>query len=378
MIRAEGAAPIIKDGSAYPYQSWTGALREYDARTHQWFLFAPLWHTAQAAKAILIAQQWNALDEFRPAVQTMIDFVMNGAVRENQAETEGLLRGHEGDSTWCNTSCALEALDGLMVYESLSSDPRAAKIIDQSLSWISRKAYLAGKGLFLDNYNPVTGECTSLDWTLRCGHPGRPLLDGAVFLRQAIRTGDPCYETIFLETAGRLLKEENPPGNWIQFPPCHAEKGIIHPRHAYWWGEPMVAAWQRTGDDRFLACARRAADWYVKAIRLDGGLFRATSLDFRTPSFGQEMSGALAAACLWLSLCEAGKGDEYAESICLVLRFARELQFLTTEDSNLRGAILETIHPPDGTDRPPFAIRDLGTIFYVQALSRALHLRLLS
>ena len=41
-------------------------------------------------------------------------------------------------------------------------------------------------------------------------------------------------------------------------------------------------------------------------------------------------------------------------------------------DPNLKGAILEKVLPPDGTDRLPYHLRDLGTTFFVQAASRSL------
>ena len=34
-------------------------------------------------------------------------------------------------------------------------------------------------------------------------------------------------------------------------------------------------------------------------------------------------------------------------------------------DPNLRGAVLEKVLPPDGTDRLPYRVRDLGTIFFL-------------
>jgi len=46
-----------------------------------------------------------------------------------------------------------------------------------------------------------------------------------------------------------------------------------------------------------------------------------------------------------------------------------KMQFTNPEDPNLKGAILEKVLPPDGTDRSPYHIRDLGTIFFIQAAS---------
>ena len=39
----------------------------------------------------------------------------------------------------------------------------------------------------------------------------------------------------------------------------------------------MLDLYHETGDERFFAAFRRAADWYREAIRTDGGLFRDTT-----------------------------------------------------------------------------------------------------
>jgi hypothetical protein len=54
------------------------------------------------------------------------------------------------------------------------------------------------------------------------------------------------------------------------------------------------------------------------------------------------------------------------------LGFCMKMQFTNTADPNLPGCILEKIKPPDGTDASPYHIRDLGTIFFVQAAAQTL------
>lgn len=43
-------------------------------------------------------------------------------------------------------------------------------------------------------------------------------------------------------------------------------------------------------------------------------------------------------------------------------------------DEYLKGTILERVLAPDGTDRNPYYIRDLGSIFFVQACANFLQL----
>src|SRR5262249_55346184 len=112
---------------------------------------------------------------------------------------------------------------------------------------------------------------------------------------------------------------------------------------------------------------RRSAQWYVQATRHDGGLFRDTGPDFRTPSFGHATSGAAGAIILWAELIREFGDQQWVEPLRRSLDFCRSVQFTDAKDLNLQGAILEKILPPDGTDAPGWYLRDLGTFFYVQA-----------
>jgi hypothetical protein len=145
------------------------------------------------------------------------------------------------------------------------------------------------------------------------------------------------------------------------------EKSRIQPRHAFWWGMPMILVWQESGDSRYLECARRAADWYVHAQRHDGGLLRNTYLDFDTDSFGHETSGIACAAIFWQKMQQATGTNDYDGPTQLALDYCQKVQFAHPADENLRGAILSKVLPPDGSDCSPYHLRDLGTIFFVQA-----------
>jgi len=75
------------------------------------------------------------------------------------------------------------------------------------------------------------------------------------------------------------------------------------------------------------------------------------------------------AMILWLELDRALGKPQFREPFELGLRHCLAMQFRNVQDDNLRGCILEKVLSPDGTDRSPYYIRDLGTIFFVQALS---------
>jgi hypothetical protein len=204
-------------------------------------------------------------------------------------------------------------------------------------------------------------------------YDGRPLLDDGVFLRGFQAGGPESHRKIFFETAERLLREEAPAGNWIHIAPANVHEGTLHPRHAYWWGYPMQMACRESKDQKFLDCAVRAGRWYVRAQRRDGALFRETFSDFSTPAFNHENSGIFCACKMWTGLFELTGDPEWIAPLVRSIRFGLSAQFRNPTDPNLRGAILEKVLPPDGTDRPPYYLRDLGTTFFIQAVATLLN-----
>jgi hypothetical protein len=239
---------------------------------------------------------------------------------------------------------------------------------------VAKKACLSGEGLIQDVYDPAARQIIEVpQWVEgKLSARGRPLLDDAVFLTGYERSGEESFRTLFFEIADRLLATEAPPGNWIGFGPCDPQAGNIHPRQAYWWGKPMIRAWQVDKNEKYLACARRATDWYRQALRADGGIIRNTYRDFNTDSFGHATSGTACAAILFQEFAAATGSDDYREPAERALRFCMSMQMRTPRDSNLTGVILEKVLSPDGTDRNPYYVRDLGTIFFIQAAAAAL------
>ncbi|OHB53290.1 MAG: hypothetical protein A2Y12_15695 [Planctomycetes bacterium GWF2_42_9] len=362
----------------YKYSNWTGAIREYNAQTRSWYVFGPIWHTGQAIKSLVMAYKILKQQYILDAAEKCCRFILNATIQDTDEDDFGMIDAREnGEPEVSATSCMLEALDGLISLAELTNNNKYWQVVINCLEWTQKKLFLQDEGLFLDNYNIETHTAYSSPNTLLHGVPGRPLIDDAVFLKGYQRTKNLKFREVFYATAQRLLDEEYPEGNWIKFPPCDQVGGFLHPRQAYWWGRPMIMAWLDSGESVYLKCALRSANWYKKAQRLDGGIFRMTNLEFNTPSYGQATSGILSAACLWNDLIMAGYRDDYIEPLRQAIRFGHKMQFKKTSDSNLTGSILEKVLEPDGSDNPPFLIRDLGTIFYIQALSLAIGNKLL-
>jgi hypothetical protein len=352
------------------HHNWRGAIRgEYSVAERQWGFFCPIWHTGQAVKALVAAYRVTGEKQLLASARSGASFIGS---EQNQTEGDddfGLIHAYEDFGDKINVSAILETLDGLFALADATGEQCYEKWALDALHWIARKAYLPGEGEVRDVYDPAAHCIVEVpSWTAgKLSQRGRPLLDDAVFLTGFERSGEESLRRIFFEIAERLLATEAPPGNWIGFGPCDPQAGNIHPRHAYWWGKPMLRAWQSSGDEKYLHCARRAADWYVQALRTDGGIIRNTYRDFNTDSFGHATSGTACAAILFQEYSAATGTNDYAEPTQRALNFCQTMQLHSPRDPNLTGVILEKVLPPDGTDRHPYYVRDLGTIFFVQA-----------
>ncbi len=359
-----------KNSHGLQHKHWKGALRgEYRAADRQWDFFCPIWHTGQAIKALVLASRALKDGKLVDAARFSADFIGAERVSDKSHPHYGLIFGFEDRGDQVNTSAVLECVDGLLLLSDETGDPRYAEWALSAAAWVARNAYL-GDGLFRDAFEVRTWKYVAPPW--KTDKPGRPLFDDAILLKNYQRTKNAEHRKLFFATADRLLKDEEPAGNWINYVPCNAKTGSIHPRHAFWWGRPMIAAWHESKDRKYLECARRAGEWYLHAMRTDGGLFRGTLRDFRTPSFGHENSGISCASILWLELYKETGEERWMAAIRKALRFCMSLQFRDTQDPNLKGAILERVNAPNGSDRSPYHLRDLGTIFFTQAASSLL------
>ncbi len=349
--------------------SWKGAIKgEYNAADKKWSFFCPIWHSGQAVKALIRGHQILGGEKFLDAARLSAQFIANNQVMDKDDDEFGLIYACEDFFDKVNTAAVLECLDGLIELTTFDDSKDYWPNIIAAAQWCARKAY-NGNGLLHDFYD--FKEKTFLE---RSGHnkDGRPLIDDSVFLKVYKKNKDEAFRKIFFEIAERLLSEEYPSGNWIKYGPSNPDVGFIHPRHAYWWGLPMLDAYVESGEVKYLECAKRAAEWYKKAQRKDGGLFRKTYIDFSSESFGHATSGIACAMVLWKKLDKLTGQNDCADAYNMAAKFCLDMQFVNPTDPNLKGAVLEKILPPDGTDRSPYYVRALGTIFFIQGISEAL------
>ncbi|MHA1683561.1 MAG: hypothetical protein ACTSUE_21665 [Promethearchaeota archaeon] len=366
---------IEKNSKNHCHEYWRGAIRgEYRVSTKTWGFFCPCWHTGQAVKALVMGLELDTTQKkgkYLDAAREGANFLLKNQIWDEGNDDHGLILAYEDYGHLVNISAILESCDGLFHLADYTGDANLEERAIAALDITSRKWYLKGKGLFVDAYDPVEGVvknfCSGIDG-------GRPLADDYIFLKawRRWKTKD-VFKTVFLETIKKLVETEDPPGNWLSYAPASIGGGHIHPRHAYWWGAiPFMEAFKETGIQEYLDIAWRSADWYKKAIRRDGGLFRNTYVDFNTDSFGHATSGVACAVLAWLKMKEVTGTRKYDPLIAKCLNYCMMMQFRAPADENLRGSILEKVLPPDGTDGNPYHVRDLGTIFFIQAASKYL------
>ena len=351
--------PVGSRGKAMALKSWNGSIRgEYLSTRGSWDSFCPLWHTGQAVKALVMQQ------EIEKAI-VCADFILANQITEG--DDKGLLLAFEDHPELVNTSAVMEALDGLFLLAEKSGRKEYLQCAVDALDWTARKMWNPETKKFRGTYHVQSGRCV-FDHP---ASPERPLLDDAVFLKGWMATGREDFRQIALDAADMLLCEEAPAGNWLCYIPCVTAEGLIHPRQAYWWGKPMLDLFEATQDERYLECFKRAAMWYKSALRLDGGLFRHTGVDFNTWSSGHSASGSACAALVLADYRRFFKDESVTPFIEKALAFCVSMQFNCPETPDLHGAILEKILPPDGSPQIPWQLRDLGTIFFLQAAASA-------
>ena len=371
--REESLPPCSRSGRML-HKTWKGAFKgEYTARSKEWEMFCPIWHTGQGVAALADGYLLTGKTEYLDSAKMGAEFILRERYSDPNHKHYGLIWGIEDYDDCLNTSATMECQKGLWALLKLTNDERYSQAIINQCAWIKKYAYLGG-GHMYDHFCLSNDTMWEHDRQLNGapvdGKParaGRPLAEDAVFLKAYQISGDESFKKIFYETVDYLCENEYPEGTWAQYPPCYIKSGKVHPRHSYWWGLPMYYAYLDSGDEKYYECMKRCGEWYLKGVRRDGGHFRGTYTDFSTDSFGHETSGALCASILWEHLHKLDKDPKWHEAAARSLNFAMGVQFIEPEDKNLKGAILEKVLHPEGSDSSPYHLRDLGTIFFVQA-----------
>jgi uncharacterized protein YyaL (SSP411 family) len=346
------------------HKHWRGALRgEYRTAERKWDFSCPMSHTGQALKALVMASRAIEDEQYVAAARAAAEFIGAERNTDRRSKNFGLIYAYQYKAEEVSTEALLETVDGLFALAEASGDHKYSEWGLDAAFWVVRNAYV-NEGLFRDAFDVKTGQFVA-PW--QSDKPGRPMLDDAIVLKAFRQTKNALCKKVFFATADRLLKDEDPSGNWNRYS-SGPRSPYGNPRQSYWWGYPMIAAFQESGDKRYLDCARRVGDSYLHLARDESDPF----LGSLRPSPGIDTSGMACAAILWLDLFHETKEERWMAAARRALRYCLNMQFREVQDPNLKGALLEQVLPPNGSDRSPFYVRDLATIFYVQAACKLL------
>lgn len=374
-VKTDALPDDAQDSQGYGYPSWRGAIRsEYSVAQGKWDFFGPIWHTGQAVKALLMACEHFGEEKYKQAAQAGADFIIDKQIWDQVDPDHGLILAYEDYPDKVNTAGILKCMDGLMILAGRDGDEQLWRRIIAAGRFIIDKMYMPEAGLIRGVYDPACHSWAPNIFRSKHDSGGRPLIDDAVLIKIYEKTGEQEFLDIHERISQTLVADQNPPGNWIDYGPCNATVGSFHPLQTYWWGLPLLESYRHTGRDEFRQTAIASGDFCLRSLRADGGWIRGLYLDNNTDCFGHATSGAACAAILLLTLFQETHDDKWLPAADKAISFCLNVQFTDPNDSNLKGAILEKVLPPDGTDRSPYYIRDLGTIFFIIAALK--HLRL--
>lgn len=348
-----------------------GAMRgEYDTKSKKWAFYGPFWHTGQAVRALILAHKMTGKEKYlKHAVLGGEYMIRDQALDANDTKYYGFIHGKEAEGS--NTASQVEGFMAIYDLYKVTGDKKWLERFHLAVDWVGRYAYLEGEGLFHNGYSATKDEFPPVE-------KARPTNDDAVFGHAYLEFKDERYKQIFKEVADRLIKDEDPLGNWMKYPPCRPEvfegRGRIHPRHAWWWGYPMLTAYDVFGEQKYLDAGIRAAEWYIENNNLDGGYYyNVTKTGSKHLSFDFCTSAVGCAVIMWCDLYKRTGEEKYKKEIEISLGYLLRAQFnQDVEDKNIRGAFFEGMLPPDGTMCPGFYFRDIATIFASRAMLEVL------
>lgn len=355
----------------YPHADFTGAVRtDYDTRSKRWSVNGPIFHTGQTIRSLLVAERRTGDHRYHQSAIAGGEFLIRERISDPAHPQAGLLLSLEQNDDEVNIQVTFESLSGLIDLHDHTGEARYLDVVRENADILLRGAWLPDERLMLDHYSLGRREFFRDPDN---NQAGRAMVDDAVLLKLAQRTGDSRYQDRFIDMAGRLLEVESPPNTWLSFPPWKPSVGRVHNRKNWWWGWPLLAAYDATGEERFLQGAIRAADWYRLNQNLDGGLYYTPGPDGRHSSFGLCTSVVACAIIFWSDLWKRTQREEYLDAIGRGVGFLLAAQFRTdVEDDNVRGAFWEAPFKPDGSLNPGWQVRDLGAIFGIRALDAVL------
>ncbi len=348
-----------------------GAMRsEYIEATRQWRFYQldyqePFWHTGQAVRTLLVAYNLSRNPKYLEHAVRGGEYLIHA---QNLDKADERYYGFifSKNAKGAATASQLEGFCALLDLFQATGDEKWRERLKLGLDWLLRNLYRKGEGLFTNTFLPR-------EYGFAPPDRSRPFLDDATLYWAYREFKQPVYLETFREVADRLLRDEDPPGNWINYAPCQPGAfgglGQIHPRQTWWWGYPMLTAYDAFRDDKYLKAGARATDWYIENSSLDGACYYHNTRNGKHLSFDFCVSAVGCATVMYVDMWKRSRQEKYRAAAERALGFLLKAQFgKDAPDPDMRGAFFEGLHPPDGSGRQRFYLRDISTAFASRAM----------
>jgi len=364
--------------TAQPGHPEDGALRnDYDMGQRQWHYYEPLWHTAQALRA------WLALGmkPTDPAASAAIRYICRAIVdcpekpflHGATVRPDGRRRGELATTT------LTDAIPGIVDAFLVSGDPELRAALERASVWLYNHARDPETGFYFSFFNGETGAVSPHDTYNLPGHPEyankRPESEGASLLLLGQLFRHEGLRLSFRSVLDYLASDQHEDGIWWNWSCNRINPHLAHGRYNLWIAHALLDGYAVFGDERYLAAARRTAEFYRRAQQLDGVIPYNISPDGK--GFAYQVCGsAIAMSCLlWLRLMQIRPDRLLAEHLLLSLRFLLSTQYGDDFfDENLRGAFFESSQLAPHTGFSVVRVRDIATTFSLQLISKCLEL----
>ncbi|MBU0477222.1 hypothetical protein KKC91_01440 [bacterium] len=363
--------------------SMYGAMKnDYNMKEKNWAYYEPVWHTGQAIRALLAAYKRTGKEIFLKRAIMAGDYIQRlQFVDKSDPETYGLIRADiKPDLSTAHMSTMTDAFEGLFELEEVTGDRRWIEIIRLAADWIMGHTWLQGEGLIINSYDFKNKKVLHVDYEEKeSRNPikyARPNNEGATFYYLYVLTKGTKYLDVFKRLCDRLVEDQYSMGLWMDYLPNVLRTGFVHARFNLWYALSLLRGYDAFKDERYLACARRTAEWYLDNLWLDGAFPYRMRVDGKH-RFSQICgSGSAMAGIFWIDLFNYIPDPRYIEKSELVLEFLLTTQYSESFfDNNLRGAFFESSDLIPNSGSSLYVVRDLATTFAIIFIDKYLRFK---
>jgi hypothetical protein len=192
----------------HPHETWKGTFREYDPASREWQFFAPVWHTGQAVKALVLANRLCPEPRWMASARMGVEFISRNQVMKG--EDRGLILSYEAKpGELVRVPGNMECQEGLIAFSEATGEEQWWQVALDSLDWLLRRAYLPDEARIRNVYDPAKRAFMPYRLT-PSSNGGKPTIDGGSIFDAYRKTGEQHFLDTALAMADRLLADEAP------------------------------------------------------------------------------------------------------------------------------------------------------------------------